>query len=488
MPLSDYLKGRLPERNTTIPHAQTSQEASSQNPNNDTQATNRFLNNTEKTELEALYSTLTRSVQDLLKLDKDVENIKGRDIRNKNLRMKITRILDQVINEKKIVIPRNSKQILLEMVINNILGFGPLEPLLADDNISEIMITGIDMIYVERKGKLEEVNLHFDSEDQLLQIIENIVAPIGRHIDASSPLVDARLPDGSRVNAIIPPLAPKGPTVTIRKFAKTALSVRDLLGFGSLTQDMVDFIEACVRGKLNVIVSGGTGSGKTTTLNILSAIIPDNERIITVEDAAELQLQQEHVVSMETRPANVEGKGQIVIRDLVANALRMRPDRIIVGECRGGEALDMLQVMNTGNDGSMTTLHANNPKECIARLESLALMSGVELPSRAIREQISSAVQLIVHQSRLRDGSRKITSISEVIKTEDGEPIINPIFEFRMYGYDEEKGKVKGRHVATGNKPYYLQRLREYGENVDESLFVEPEDPEWEKIKKEGML
>ncbi|MBV9524849.1 MAG: CpaF family protein [Candidatus Dormibacteraeota bacterium] len=366
---------------------------------------------------------------------------------------------------------RQEKQRIIEIVINDVLGLGPLEELLANPDVTEIMVNGYQQIYIEQHGKITLSPVTFESNEQLMQVIDRIVSSIGRRVDESSPMVDARLKDGSRVNVIIPPLALRGPTVTIRKFSKEALEVEDLVTYGSITGDMIRFLRSCVRGRLNVVVSGGTGSGKTTTLNILSSFIPGDERIVTIEDAAELQLRQEHVVILETRPANVEGRGRIAIRDLVINALRMRPDRIVVGECRGGEALDMLQAMNTGHDGSLTTLHANNPRDCISRLETMVLMAGAELPSRAIREQIGSAVNVIVQQSRLRDGSRKIISITEVLGTDDHNDVqLQEIFAFRQTGVSED-GRVEGSFMATGNVPTFLEHLRTSGERVDESMF-----------------
>jgi pilus assembly protein CpaF len=357
-----------------------------------------------------------------------------------------------------------------ETVIDDVLGLGPLEALLNDPEITEIMINSAKQIYIEQHGKLTLSPVSFESNDQLMQVIDRIVSSIGRRVDESSPMVDARLKDGSRVNVIIPPLALRGPTVTIRKFAKEALTVDDLVTYDSCTGDMIRYLRACVRGRLNVVVSGGTGSGKTTTLNILSGFIPEDERIVTIEDAAELQLRQEHVVTLETRPANIEGRGRVSIRELVINSLRMRPDRIVIGECRGGEALDMLQAMNTGHDGSLTTLHANNARECIGRLETLVLMAGAELPSRAIREQIGSAVNIVVQQSRLRDGSRKIVSITEVLGCEGGEVQLQEIFAFRQSGLDED-GKVIGHFTPTGTIPHFLEHLASEGEGLSEEMF-----------------
>jgi pilus assembly protein CpaF len=393
------------------------------------------------------------------------------DNTNDSVVAKLAELVGDVAAELNLSLTRQDRQRLVEALTNDVLGLGPLESLLKDPEVTEIMINGPTHIYVEQGGRLTRSPISFESTDQLMQVIDRIVSSIGRRVDESSPMVDARLKDGSRVNVIIPPLALRGPTVTIRKFAKEALEVEDLVRFGSITEDMIRFLEACVRGRLNVVVSGGTGSGKTTTLNILSSFIPGDERIVTIEDAAELQLRQEHVVTLETRPANVEGRGRITIRDLVINALRMRPDRIVIGECRGGEALDMLQAMNTGHDGSLTTLHANNARDCISRLETMVLMAGAELPSRAIREQIGSAVNVIVQQSRLRDGARKIVGITEVLGTDDNNDVkLQELFAYRQTGIDAE-GRVIGAFMPTGNIPTFLEYLRSSGERVPETIF-----------------
>jgi len=368
--------------------------------------------------------------------------------------------------------PHLDRDELIEDVLNEALGLGPLETWLADDSVSEIMVNSPTQIYVEREGKLERVEKAFSSAQAVLGVIERIVAPLGRHIDESSPFVDARLPDGSRVNAIIPPLALKGPCITIRKFKRDLLGVDSLIGFGTLTPPMAQFLETCVKVRRNVVISGGTGSGKTTLLNVLAGYIPEQERIVSIEDAAELQLPQEHWIQLESRPANIEGKGQITIRDLVRNALRMRPDRIVVGECRGGEALDMLQAMNTGHDGSLTTLHANSTRDALARLETMVLMSGMELPVRAIREQIASAVNVILQQARFADGSRKVTAISEVSGMEQDVITMQDIFRFKQEGFDDQ-GAMVGRFVATGFIPKFYDDLQQRGIPVDMEIFRE---------------
>ena len=347
---------------------------------------------------------------------------------------------------------------------------GPLEDFLADESITEIMVNGPNQVYVERAGRLELTNQTFMDDESVLGVIERIVAPIGRRIDESQPYVDARLPDGSRVNAIISPLSLIGPCITIRKFAKRALTVEDLVGFGTWTRNAADFLRLCVLMRKNIVVAGGTGSGKTTLLNVLSGFIPPTDRIVTIEDAAELRLVQPHVIRLEARPPNIEGRGAVPIRDLVRNSLRMRPDRVIVGECRGGEALDMLQAMNTGHDGSLTTVHANSPRDVISRLETMVLMSGMELPSRAIREQIASAIDVIVHESRLSDGSRKVVCISEVVGLEGQQIVMQDIFEYKQTGIDE-KGKVTGRFLPTGSMPTFYEHLKSRGLHIDPSVF-----------------
>jgi pilus assembly protein CpaF len=388
---------------------------------------------------------------------------------------KITELTNEILAQTNTPMPRNERARLIESLINDVLGLGPLEQLLNDPEITEIMINGPRQIYIEQNGRLTMSPVTFETTGQLMQVIDRIVSSIGRRVDESSPMVDARLKDGSRVNVIIPPLSLTGPTMTIRKFAAEKYTIDDLIRFNSVTREMAEFLRACVRSRLNLLVSGGTGSGKTTTLNIMSGFIPEDERIITVEDAAELQLHQEHVVTLESRPANVEGRGRISIRDLVINCLRMRPDRIVVGECRGGEALDMLQAMNTGHDGSLTTIHANSPQDTMNRLETLVLMAGAELPSRAIREQIASAIDIVVQQSRLRDGTRKIVNITEVTGIENEKVAIQDIFNFKQTGVDGE-GRVQGFFTATGIVPQCMEHLMESGEEVPISIF-EPTTP-----------
>ena len=356
-------------------------------------------------------------------------------------------------------------------VLYEVVGYGPIQTLLDDPEISEVMVNGPHAVFVERHGRLERTDRRFADNEHVMRIIEKIIAPLGRRIDESVPMVDARLPDGSRVNAIIPPLSLLGPIVTIRKFAKERLTPQDLVAYGTLSSEMCEFLEGCVRARLNVLVSGGTGSGKTTTLNVLSSFIPNDERILTIEDAAELQLQQQHVLTLETRPPNVEGRGAVTIRDLVRNALRMRPDRIVVGECRGGEALDMLQAMNTGHDGSLTTLHSNSPRDSLARLETMVLMAGMDLPVRAIREQVAGALHLIVHQARLRDGSRRITHLTEVQRMEGDTIVLQDLFTFERRGVGED-GRVSGEHVPTGARPLFMDVLDAEGVQLSPDLFM----------------
>ncbi len=386
------------------------------------------------------------------------------------IKQKIEEIVGFILENEYPATSRSERQKINTEINDEVLGFGPINSLILDPTVSEIMVNSPSQVYVERKGKLVLSEVKFRDNEHVLHVIEKIVSPIGRRIDESSPMVDARLPDGSRVNAIIPPLALKGPSITIRKFSKDPFTVEDLINFGSLTPEMAKFIDACVKAKLNIVVSGGTGSGKTTTLNVLSSFIPDDERIVTIEDAAELQLRQEHVVSLETRPPNIEGKGAITMRDLVKNSLRMRPDRIVVGEGRGAEALDMLQAMNTGHDGSLTTGHANSPRDMLSRLETMVMMAGMDLPAKAIREQISSAVDVIVQQSRLKDGSRKITYITEIQGMEGEVVTLQDIFFFEQRGVDEQ-GKIIGRLKPTGIRPKFFEKFEMYGIHLPPDLF-----------------
>ena len=378
-----------------------------------------------------------------------------------DVRAKVEAIVDRAVDAHGLVLSRDERRRLVEEMADDLTGFGPLEPFLRDESITEVMVNGPDHIYIERHGKIERVESTFLSDEHVLRIIDRIITPMGRRIDAMSPRVDARLPDGSRVNAIIEPLSLVGPVITVRKFAARPFTVDDLVRFGTATAEMFDFLKACVEVKLNIFVSGGTGSGKTTTLNVMSSFIPEDERIITIEDAAELQLRQVHVVTLESRPPNLESTGEITIRDLLRNALHMRPDRIIVGECRGGEALDMLQAMTTGQDGSLSTGHANTPPDMLRRLETMVLMSGYELPLRAIREQIASAVDLIVHTARLKDGTRKVVNITEVYGIEDDEILTQDIFAFEQTGMRD--GKVEGTLKPTGVRPTFMGKFKEAG-------------------------
>jgi pilus assembly protein CpaF len=389
--------------------------------------------------------------------------------RSPNIRVTIKELFNAILIEERITLSRADRNALFDQVMAEILGFGPLEPLLADDSINEIMVNGPQNVYIERHGHLLRSPITFDSTEHVLRVLDRIVAPLGRHIDEQSPTVDARLPDGSRVHAVIPPIALSGPTITIRKFAKKPYTVEDLIRFGTLTVELAELLRACVIARLNLIVSGGGGSGKTTLLNVLSGFIPNDERIVTIENAAELQLRQEHVVSLESRPPNVEGRGEISIRDLVVNSLRMRPDRIIVGECRSGEALDMLQAMNTGHDGSLTTAHANSPRDTLARLEVMCLMAGMDLPVRAIREQVASAINAIIHEERMRDGSRKVTRLTAVQGMEGDVITMSDIFEFEQAGI--EAGKVIGSIRPTGLRPKFIDQIEAAGIFLSPAIF-----------------
>lgn len=412
------------------------------------------------------YQDLKTRVQNKLLsgLDPSTDPTKVQEVRKT-----IQELFEQILAEENIVLSRPERARMYEQIAAEILGLGPLQMLLEDETITEVMVNGYRNTYIERAGKIVRAPITFESNEHVMRIIERIVNPLGRRIDESSPYVDARLSDGSRVNAVIPPISLVGPVLTIRKFAKKPITVEQLISFGSITPEAVEFLKACVIARLNIIVSGGTGSGKTTFLNVLSGFIPADERIITIENAAELQLRQEHVVTLESRPANIEGRGEITIRDLVINSLRMRPDRIIVGECRGDEALDMLQAMNTGHDGSMTTAHSNSPRDTLSRLETMTLMAGMDLPVRAIREQVSSAIDLIVHQERMRDGSRKIVSITEVSGMEGDVITTTDLFVFEQMGY--ENGKIIGKLRPTGLRPKFMDKIEAAGIHIPATVF-----------------
>jgi pilus assembly protein CpaF len=413
------------------------------------------------------YYDLKTRVQNrlLAELDPSIDVTKTADVRRT-----IQDLFEQILSEENIILSRPEKARLFEQIAAEILGLGPLQPLLEDETITEIMVNGPKNIYIERKGKILRVPVSFESNAHVMRIIDRIVAPLGRRIDESSPYVDARLADGSRINAVIPPISLIGPTITIRKFYKSPLTIDQIVQFGTITPEAVQYLKACVEAKLNIVISGGTGSGKTTLLNILSGFIPADERIITIENAAELQLRQEHVVTLESRPANIEGRGEITIRQLVINSLRMRPDRIIVGEIRDDAALDMLQAMNTGHDGSMTTLHSNSPRDSLLRLETMTMMAGMELPMRAIREQVSSAIDMIVHEERMRDGTRKIVNITELSGMEGDVITMTDIFVFEQTGY--ENGKVIGRLRATGLRPRAMEKIEVAGIHLPPTIFM----------------
>lgn len=393
------------------------------------------------------------------------------------IRRTIQDLFEKILVEENIVITRPERQRLLEQITDEILGYGPLQPLLADNSISEIMVNGYQSVYVERGGKLYRTPLKFESNEHVMRIIDRIVSPLGRRVDEQSPYVDARLPDGSRVNAVIPPISLSGPVLTIRKFSKDPITIDQLIGFGSISPEAVLFLKACVEANLNVVISGGTGSGKTTLLNVLSTFIPADQRIVTIENAAELQLRQDHVVTLETRPSNVEGTGAITAQQLVVNALRMRPDRIIVGEIRAGEALDMLQAMNTGHEGSMTTAHANSPRDVLSRIETMTLMAGYELPIRAIREQVASAIDLIVQVDRMRDGTRKVVNITEVLGMEGDVITLMDIFVFEQSGFEE--GKIMGQMLPTGLRPGFMDRFEAAGIHIPTTLFGAGQRPRY---------
>jgi len=412
---------------------------------------------------------------ELIKLKNHLIGMIAREVDSREIdaverRSVVQQILLQAYQSTRVQLSTPVREQLFHDILDELLGFGPLQPLLDDEDISEVMVNGAKKVYIERKGKLIKTNVTFENDEQVLRVIDRIILPLGRRIDADSPTVDARLPDGSRVNAVIHPVSIDGPTLTIRKFQKGRLSIDQLIDFGSITRGMADFIRACVMSRFNIIISGGTGSGKTTLLNVLSGFIPEDERIVTIEDAAELRLQQDHVVRLETKAPNIEGRYAVTIRELVRNSLRMRPDRIIVGEVRGGEALDMLQAMNTGHDGSMTTLHANAPRDALSRLETMCLMSGMDLPLKVIREQIASAIDLIIQQSRVKGGARKVTSITEVSGMEGEMVVMTEIFRFEQTGVDP-LGNVIGTLKPTGIRPLFTPRLEAAGFRLGPEIF-----------------
>jgi pilus assembly protein CpaF len=396
--------------------------------------------------------------------------LEGAETPGENTRQSLRPHIEKAYQSTRLALPTTLRDQLFHEILDDMLGFGPLQTLLDDETITEVMVNGPKRVFIERNGKLTRTNIMFENDNAVLRLIEKIIAPLGRRIDGDSPTVDARLPDGSRVNAVIAPCSIDGPTITIRKFKKDKLTVDQLIHYDSLTRSMADFIRACVIARLNIVISGGTGSGKTTLLNVLSGFIPEDERIVTIEDAAELKLQQEHVVRLETKPANTEGKNAISIRELVRNSLRMRPDRIVVGECRSGEALDMLQAMNTGHDGSLTTLHANTPRDALSRLETMCMMAGMDLPVRVIREQVASAIDVIVQQTRLKDGSRKVTAITEVAGMEGDTIVLTDIFKFEQTGITSD-GKVLGQLKPTGIRPLFSPRLETAGFKLGPEIF-----------------
>jgi len=413
--------------------------------------------------------------QDLVRLKKYLMDNISRSIESEAVTIEqreefIKQRIQGIYEQANLKLPQDVRNSIFKEILNEMLGYGPLQPLLNDPEITEVMVNGPKNVYIEKKGQLIKSNVAFDNDEHVLQIIDRIILPLGRFVDSENPTVDARLPDGSRVNAVIPPVAIDGPSITIRKFSKDKLGIDTLIEFGSITEKMAEFLRACVMSHLNIIISGGTGSGKTTLLNVLSSYIPEEERIITIEDAAELQLQQAHVLRMETKPSNVDGRGAVTIRDLVRNSLRMRPDRIVVGECRGGEALDMLQAMNTGHDGSLTTIHANSPRDALARLETLVLMAGMDLPLKVVRQQTASAVDLIVQQTRLKDGTRKVTSITEVAGMEGDTVVLTDVFKFEQTGVTPD-GKVLGELKPTGIRPLFTPRLEAAGFKLGADVF-----------------
>ena len=428
------------------------------------------------TTLTSSFTRLTSA--DLLKLKRYLIDQVGRLMEGEQLQLDnhaemIKQRLNEAYAQTKVSLPEDLRNQIFHDILDELTGFGPIQPLLEDEDISEVMVNGPKKVFIEKKGKLTKSPVTFDDDDHVLRVIDRIILPLGRRVDADTPTVDARLPDGSRVNAVVRPVSIDGPSITIRKFKKDKLSIQQLIDFGSLNSQMAEFIRACVLAHLNIVISGGTGSGKTTLLNVLSSFIPEEERIITIEDAAELQLQQDHVLRMETKVANTDGRGAVTIRDLVRNSLRMRPDRIVVGECRGGEALDMLQAMNTGHDGSLTTLHANSPRDAISRMETMVLMAGMDLPLKVVRQQISSAVDLIIQQTRLKDGSRKVTAITEVVGMEGDIVVLTDIFKFEQTGLGPN-GKILGELKATGIRPIFTPRLEAAGLKLGAEIYMPP--------------
>ena len=426
------------------------------------------------TPLSSNFRQLTSA--DLLKFKKYLAENISRSLEGEALQLGdraeiVKQRLNDMYVQSKVTLPEDIRKQIFNEILDEMTGFGPIQPLLDDPEVSEVMVNGPKKIFVEKGGKVTKSGITFDDDDHVERIIDRIISPLGRRVDADSPTVDARLPDGSRVNAVIRPVAIDGPCITIRKFKKDKLTIEQLVAFGSLTQNMGDFIRACVLAHLNIVVSGGTGSGKTTLLNVLSSFIQENERIITIEDAAELQLQQDHVLRMETKVANVDGKGSVSIRDLVRNSLRMRPDRIIVGECRGGETLDMLQAMNTGHDGSLTTLHANTPRDALSRMETMVLMAGMDLPLKVVRQQIASAVDLIIQQTRLKDGARKVTAITEVVGMEGDTVVLTDIFKFEQTGVGPN-GKILGELKPTGIRPVFGPKLDAAGMKLGAEIYM----------------
>jgi pilus assembly protein CpaF len=415
---------------------------------------------------------------DLLKFKRYlVENV-SRSMEGESLQLGdraeiIKQRLAEIYAQSRVNLPEDMRKHLIHEIVDEFTGFGPIQPLLDDPDVSEVMVNGPKKVFIEKGGRLTKSGITFDDDEHVMRIIDRIILPLGRRVDADSPTVDARLPDGSRVNAVIRPVSIDGPCITIRKFKKDKLQIEDLIRYGSLTKNMAEFLRACVHAHLNIVVSGGTGSGKTTLLNVLSSFIPETDRIVTIEDAAELQLQQDHVLRLETKVANIDGRGAVTIRDLVRNSLRMRPDRIVVGECRGGETLDMLQAMNTGHDGSLTTLHANSPRDALSRMETMVLMAGVDLPLKVVRQQVSSAIDLIIQQTRLKDGSRKVTAITEVAGMEGDTVVLTDVFKFEQTGLGKD-GQILGELKATGIRPIFGPRLEAAGFKLSGEIFMTP--------------